>query len=253
MTRALEGKVALITGGGGGQGREAVLAFAAAGATVVTCDLKQEGLRETLDLAAQAGGRASGAAPLDLGEAGAVRDWIDAAARSHGRIDILYNNASAARFAPIGEMSVEDWQFTMRNELDLVFYATRFAWRHLAERGGVIINISSVAGWAGSASAGTGAHCATKAGVQAITRQTALEGAKHGIRAVSISPGFIATPGVADFLANAQVKAALESKIPLGRAGLPKEIAHVALFVASDAASYLTGADIIVDGGMMAG
>ncbi|PMZ30463.1 dehydrogenase, partial [Pseudomonas sp. GW247-3R2A] len=84
--------------------------------------------------------------------------WIDAAVAEHGRIDILYNNASAARFGLVSELSIEDWQYTMRNEIDLLFYTTKYAWHHLAEQRGVIINVSSTAAWGGSKVAGISAH-----------------------------------------------------------------------------------------------
>ncbi len=182
MAGSMEGKVVLISGTGGGQGREAALRFAGAGAYVVGCDLKEEGNRETAALVRAAGGAITTMEPVDLSDPQTARRWIEAAAAARGRIDVLYNNASAARFAPIESFSVEDWQFTVRNELDIVFYATRFAWPHLQKRGGVIINVASVAGMVGSAVGGT-AHAATKGAIIAMTRQLAVEGAPHQIRA----------------------------------------------------------------------
>jgi meso-butanediol dehydrogenase/(S,S)-butanediol dehydrogenase/diacetyl reductase len=251
MTVKFTGKVALITGTGGGQGREAALRFAAAGAVVVGCDLDGEGDRETARLVAEAGGRMTSAS-VDLGDPDAAKAWIDQAAAEHGRIDILYNNASSARFGRLPDLSVEDWRFTLRNELDLVFYAVKFAWPYLIKQGGVIINVGSIAGHHASRSAGIIAHSATKAGVIAMTRQIALEGAKHGVRAVSISPGFILTAGTEKALEAPGAREALIGAIPLGRAGLPGDIAGIAAMIASDEAAYLTGTDIIVDGGLTA-
>jgi NAD(P)-dependent dehydrogenase (short-subunit alcohol dehydrogenase family) len=170
----------------------------------------------------------------------------------YGQIDILYNNASAARFGSIADMSVEDWHYTLRNELDVVFFPTKYAWPQLALRGGVIINISSVAAWGASTAMGIGAHSAAKAGVVALTRQMAIEGAKHRIRAVSISPGVISTPGTAPFLSNPATRAVLLDGVPLERAGESAAVVATALFIASDEASYITGTDIVVDGGMLA-
>ncbi|MFP5517159.1 SDR family oxidoreductase [Azospirillum sp. TSA2s] len=252
MSGRLTGKVALITGTGGGQGREAALRFAAEGAMVVGCDIDAAANERTIALVRDAGGRMGGTAPVDLGDPDDARRWVERAADEHGRIDILYNNASAARFGTVAELSVEDWRFTIRNELDLVFHTTKFAWPFLAGQGGVIINIASVAGWGGSAHAGLVAHAATKGAVVALTRQLALEGAPKGIRAVSISPGFILTPGTAKVLENPAVLKGILDHIPLNRPGQPVEVVGLALFLASDDASYITGADFVVDGGMMA-
>lgn len=252
MSGRLDGKVAIITGTGGGQGRAAALRFAAEGATVIGCDLKDDGNRETIELVRAEGGTMSGSAPVDLGDADQARTWVDAAAAAHGRLDIVYNNASAARFAPLAEMSLEDWRFTLRNELDLVFYVVRAAWAHLIEAGGgVVLNTASVAGWVG-AGAGGFAHCATKGGVLAMTRAIAAEGAPHGIRAVSISPGPIETPGTAELFSAPAARRAVESAVPAGRVGQPNDVVGLAAFLASEEAAFITGADFTVDGGMRA-
>lgn len=253
MTGRLHGKIALISGTGGGQGRAAALRFAAEGATVVGCDVAADAQRETIAMVRAAGGEMSGDdGPVDLASSAGANDWVKRAVARHGRIDVLYNNASAARFAPIEQMTDEDWHFTMRNEIDIVFFPTRAAWPHLARPGGVVINIGSTAGWAGSPGAGTLAHNATKGAVIAMTRQLALEGAPHGIRAVSLSPGFVRTPGTEAFLQDPELRARLTARIPLGRPGEPDEIVAAAVFIASDEASFLTGTDLVVDGGALA-
>jgi NAD(P)-dependent dehydrogenase (short-subunit alcohol dehydrogenase family) len=188
----------------------------------------------------------------DLGDPDGARSWIARAVDDHGRIDIVYNNASSAKFGSIAELSVEDWRFTIRNELDLVFLTTKFAWPHLARRGGSIINVASTAGWQGSRGNGTIAHNATKGGVLAMTRQMALEGAPLGIRANSISPGFVITPGTRAFVDNPVVRAQLTAGIPLGRPGEPEDVVGMAAFLAGDEAAFITGADIIIDGGTTA-
>jgi NAD(P)-dependent dehydrogenase (short-subunit alcohol dehydrogenase family) len=244
----IEGKVVLITGTGGGQGRAAALRFAAAGARVVGCDVKEEGNRETAALVREAGGSIVMMQPVDLGDAPSARGWIEKAAALHGRIDVLYNNASAARFAPIETFTVEDWQFTVRNELDIVFYATRFAWPFLKQRGGVIINIASVAGMVGAAVGGT-AHAATKGAIIAMTRQLAVEGAPHGIRVNSISPGVIESPGTAPMLADPAFRDLMLAHNLIKRVGQPQDVVGAALFLAGDDAAYITGTNIVVDGG----
>lgn len=247
-----DGKVVLISGTGGGQGRAAALRFARAGARVYGGDIDAQAQQQTLDLAREEGLAVAGGGGIDLGDPLQAQAWVEAAVAAHGRLDVLYNNASSARFAAVAEMSVEDWRYTVRNELDLVFYACKYAWPHLARQGGVIINIASVAAWGASTVTGLGAHTATKAGVVALTRQLAAEGAKSGIRAVSISPGVVVTPGTAAFLNNPATRARLLDGIPMGRAAEADEVVATAMFLASDAASYITGTDIAVDGGMLA-
>lgn len=248
----IDGKVALISGTGGGQGRAAALRFAREGAKVFGCDLNASAQQETLDLMQAEGLQMAGSGSVDLGDPAQARTWVEAAVTQYGRIDILYNNASAARFASIADMSIEDWHYTLRNELDIVFFPTKYAWPHLAVGGGVIINISSVAAWGASTVTGIGAHSAAKAGVVAVTRQMAIEGVKSRIRAVSISPGVIATPGTLPFLANPATRSILLDGVPMERAGESDEVVATALFIASDEASYITGTDIVVDGGMLA-
>lgn len=251
MTRRLEGRVALISGTGGGQGRAAALRFVADGAIVVGCDVNVDADAETARLVAEVGGVMT-TMVCDLGDPEGAKSWIDKAVSDHGRIDIVYNNASAAKFGSIAELSVEDWRFTIRNELDLVFLTTKYAWPHLTKQGGVIINVASTAGWQGSRGNGTVAHNATKGGVIAMTRQMALEGAPVGIRANSISPGFIVTPGTRTFVENPAVRAQLTNNIPLARPGEPEDVVGMAAFLASDEAAFITGADIIIDGGTTA-
>jgi meso-butanediol dehydrogenase/(S,S)-butanediol dehydrogenase/diacetyl reductase len=248
MAANFNDKVVLITGTGGGQGRAAALRFAGAGALVVGCDVKEEGNRETAALVRDAGGSMTTMEPIDLSNPETARRWIEDAVALHGRIDVLYNNASAARFAPIESFPVADWQFTVRNELDLVFYATRFAWPHLQERGGAVINVASVAGMVGAAVGGT-AHAATKGAIIAMTRQLAVEGAPHGIRVNSISPGVIESPGTAPMLADPAFRELMLAHNLIKRVGQPNDVVGVALFLAGDDAAYITGTNIVVDGG----
>ncbi|BBY38034.1 beta-ketoacyl-ACP reductase [Mycobacterium mantenii] len=248
------GKVVLITGIGGGQGREAALRFAAEGAVVVGCDINGSTARET-KLAVDGAGLDADIAvdDVDLGEPEQARSWVEAAAQRHGRIDVVYNNGSAARMGSIAEMSVEDWRFTVRNELDLVFFVTKYAWPFLVESGGgTIINVASVAGWVGNRSLQLVAHMAAKGGVIAMTRQMAAEGGPAGIRAVSISPGGIETPAIAHLLAVPEVRAEAVSQNLLPRIGTPADVVGLAVFLASDQASYITGSDFVVDGGLTA-
>ena len=250
----LDGKVALITGVGGGQGREAAIKFAAEGAIVVGCDIDSQSAADTLEAVDEAGLTADiTTTEIDLGDPEQSRRWVEDAAERHGRIDVVYNNGSAAKIGSIAELSVEDWRFTIRNELDLVFFVTKYAWPVLVRSGGgVIINVASVAGWTGNRAVPFVAHMASKGGVIAMTRQLAAEGGPVGIRAVSISPGTIVTPGTADVLAVPEVREALVSQTLIPRLGQPADVVALAVFLASDEAGYITGSDFIVDGGLTA-
>ena len=237
MRVALDGKVVLITGTAGGQGAAAVGLFADAGATVVGCDVKD----------------APGVPRVDLTDEDAVRRWVDAAAEEHGRIDVLYANAGATRFSPLEETSKQEWDFVLRHELDVVFLPVKHAWPHLKATGGSVILVGSTAGLTGSMTNTRVAHTVTKGGVIALTKQLAAEGAPHGIRANCVSPGMIETPATRqDLLADDHPMRRIAGAIPLGRVGQPEEVARCALFLASDAASYVTGANLVVDGGWSA-
>ena len=253
MSKRLEGKVALVTGTGGGQGRAAAAKFAEEGALIVGCDLNDEANRETVAIVEAAGGTMTGMAPVDLSDPEAARAWVVEAAAVHGGIDILYNNASSPRFVLMPEMSVEDWQYAIRNELDLVFYVTKFAWPYLAERGGVIINTASISAHVATPDVGMASHCAAKGGVLALTRAFAADGAKHGIRAVSLSPGPIKTPGaIRDYFHIPGAEEAVIKQLLTDRVGTSEDIAGLAAFVASDEAAFMTGVDVLMDGGMTA-
>jgi len=254
MTGRLAGKVALITGTASGQGRAAALLFAAEGATVADTDINPDGAAETVALVRATGGRMDSAHPLDLNDEDGVKAWIDAAAAAHGGIDILYNNAGATGFSPIAETSYADWSFTIRNELDIVFLATKHAWPHLVVRGGgCVLLVGSTAGITGSVTNTRIAYTASKGGVVAMTKQLAAEGAAHDIRANCISPGMIATPATArDLLADDHPMRTIARAIPLGRIGTPEDIVRGALCLASDEASYVTGANLVIDGGWSA-
>jgi meso-butanediol dehydrogenase/(S,S)-butanediol dehydrogenase/diacetyl reductase len=248
---SLDGKVVLITGTGGGQGRAAALLFAEAGCKVVGCDVKEEGAAETLELVTAAGGTMTSFAPADVSTAEGAQKWVGDAAAVYGGIDILYNNAGANYVGPWDEMTHDDWRFTIANELEIVYYPTKAAWPYLVERGGgVIINIGSIAGMRGMSFVEQAAHGTTKAGVINLTQHLAVSGGPHRIRAVCISPGLIVTPQTQAFVDHPDkpLQPILDS-IPLGRPGRPEDIAAVARFLASDEASYVNGANIVVDGG----
>jgi NAD(P)-dependent dehydrogenase (short-subunit alcohol dehydrogenase family) len=218
----------------------------------VGCDLNADESARTVELVTARRGEMTAMAPVDLGDSHQARRWVADAAAVHGRIDVLFNNAAAPRFAPIAELSDEDWHFTIRNELDLIFYVTQAAWPYLTAGGGAIINTASVQGLVGIATNGGLAHAATKAGVIGMTRQLAAEGAPHGIRANSISPGTIATPATARLSADKELLDGILAPLLVKRLGQPADIAALAIYLASDESSYVTGANFTIDGGLTA-
>ncbi|MEV4899745.1 SDR family NAD(P)-dependent oxidoreductase [Citricoccus sp. NPDC055426] len=249
----LAGKTAVITGIAGGQGRAAALLFAEQGARIIGCDLQDEGVRSTVEEIHQNGGEAFGRA-VDLTDEDAVRFWAADTAAEHGPVHILYANAAATRFAPIAELEFSDWRWNLEHELDVVFLPVRHFWASLvaADRSAIVL-VGSTAGVTGSVTNGRLAHTATKGAVVAMTKQLAAEGAPHGIRVNAVSPGMIRTPATeSDLLAAEHPMARIAEHIPMGRIGAPEEVARCALFLASDEASYVTGANLMVDGGWSA-
>lgn len=245
----LANKIAFITGTAGGQGRAAALLFAGEGAHVIGCDVNREGADETVRMVRDAGGTMESVSPVDLSDPAAAQRWIDEGVAKAGRLDILYNNASAVQFAPMSGMTQEIWSFTIRNELDIIYHVTRAAWPHFEAQGhGVILSTASISGHRGSQGIGAAAHAAAKGGVIALTKQFAAEGARIGVRANCISPGAVITPGLVAALSPEQ-RTHLDQAHPIGRAGRPEDIAYCALYLVSDEANWVTASDFVVDGG----
>ncbi|MBB2748326.1 UNVERIFIED_ORG: NAD(P)-dependent dehydrogenase (short-subunit alcohol dehydrogenase family) [Microbispora rosea subsp. rosea] len=250
----LDGKVVLITGTAGGQGRVASLVFAREGAKVVGCDIQVDANNETVELVRRAGGDMTGIAPIDLTDPEQARQLVEDAVAAYGGLDVVYNNAAMPRFGPMPDFSVEDWRVTIAGELDIPFFVSKFAWPHLVRRGGgVIINVASMAGMIAGEVPPMVAHSAANAGVIGMTRQFALEGARHGIRAVAISPGPVLTPASdRDLGDDRAARDAITRKTLLKRFARPEEIVELAAFLASDRAAYITGANYAADGGATA-
>jgi NAD(P)-dependent dehydrogenase (short-subunit alcohol dehydrogenase family) len=249
----LAGKTAVITGIASGQGRAAALAFAAEGAVVAGCDMDDGGAAATVAAATAAGGTIS-SSRVDLTDEQDVAAWAGRVAAGHGPVHILYANAAATRFAPVDRLSFADWQWNVAHEMDVVFLPVKYFWPQLVRAGRAsIVLVGSTAGVTGSMTNGRLAHTATKGAVVAMTKQLAAEGAPHGIRVNAVSPGMIRTPATeGDLLAPDHPMNGIAKHIPLGRIGAPEEVARCALFLASDEASYVTGANLMVDGGWSA-
>ena len=238
MGDRLQGKVALVTGAGSGIGRAIALRFAAEGATVMASDINEEAATA---VAGEIGSSAK-AIRTDVTVEGEVKAAVDATVQAFGGIDLLVNNAGIAP---------SDWDRTIAVNLSGVYYGLKHGGEAMAARGGgSIINLASVLGLV--ALPGAGAYTATKHGVVGLTRQFAVDLAPRGVRVNCINPGFIETAMTDPMLSVPQMKATIEQQTPLGRWGKPEEVAAVAVFLASDDASYVTGAPYLVDGGFTA-
>ena len=227
--------------------------FAAEGARVVGCDLAAEGAAATEAAVRAEGGEITCMGGVDLGDAGrgpGLGGRRGGDVRRHRRP--LQQRQSAQRFGAVDELSIEEWDFTMRNELSLVYYTVRAAWPHLkAHGGGSIINVGSIAALRGVEFMPQNAHSTAKGGVLALTLQLVVEGGPHGIRANAISPGLVETPNTAPLLADPpeRMQKVVLDRIPLGRHGQAADVVNAAIFLASDESSWVSGTNIVVDGG----
>jgi NAD(P)-dependent dehydrogenase (short-subunit alcohol dehydrogenase family) len=246
----LAGKVCIITGTGGSIGREAALLFAREGALIVGCGLDVDSAVATVDAVRAAGATMVSMQPCDLSKAADCQALVDLAVQTFGRVDVLFNNAAMTYFNWLEDISDEEWDRNRREEVDLVFFLTRAAWPHLKTSRGVVVNMASLTALMSFENLGSLAHTTAKAGIIGMTRQLAMEGGRHGIRANSISPGVIETNQTREQLKNPEWAGYMLGKTLLGRLGRPQEVARVALFLASDDSSYVTGTDIVIDGGM---
>ncbi len=246
----LENKIALITGAGSGMGRAAALLFAKEGARVAVIDINESSAAETAKAIESAGGK-SVAVGADVSDAEDTRSMVSATVKKFGGLDVVYNNAGIeGRGAKLADMPEDAFDQVIAINLRGVFLGMKYSLPHLVERGGgSIVNTASIAGMV--AVRGSAAYCASKAGVIAMTRVAALEYARHNVRVNCICPGAIATPMVKRIMGDeTEMDAHALSRISaLGRIGQPEEIARMALFLASDEASFATGAPFVVDGG----
>jgi meso-butanediol dehydrogenase/(S,S)-butanediol dehydrogenase/diacetyl reductase len=249
----LAGKVALISGTGGGQGRVAAELFAREGAHVVGCDINGDTAAETAEIVRAAGlEMISMEGSVDLADPDQVQAWVQRALDAHGGIDILYNNASLPRLGPFPEVPIEDYRFTVRNEIDVVWFPAQAVWPHLVQRGGGnIVNIGSIAGIVGLRDMGQSAHALAKGAVIGLTAQLAAEGAPVNIRVNCISPGVINAPPIRELLKtgdDSPMMGVIRSTMR-GEPGEPEDIVNAALYLASDEARWVTGTHLVVDGG----
>ncbi len=249
MAGLVEGKVALVTGGGSGIGRQACLVFAREGAQVVVCDVAVEGGQETVGQIEQAGGQAT-FIRADVAQAAEVEALVAKTVETYGRLDCAYNNAGiAGRTARVADDSEQNWERILAINLKGVWLCLKYEIAHMLTRGGgAIVNTASDAGLIGLRRAG--AYVASKHGVVGLTKTAALEYAKANIRVNAVCPGPIDTPMLRE--ASERVIDAMATAQPNGRLGQPREIAEAAVWLCSDAASFVTGHPMPVDGGYLA-
>lgn len=243
----LSGKVALVTGSARGIGRSIAELFSAEGATVVVNDVGSDaGARETLSALTAAGGKGS-VEMFDVSDAAQVDAGVKNILEAHGRIDVLVNNAGITKDNLLLRLSEDDFDAVLRVNLKGTYLLTRTVTRHMMkQRSGRVINLSSVVGMMGNA--GQSNYAAAKAGIIGFTKATARELASRNITVNAIAPGFIRTAMTAAL--PEAVQKAFMAQIPLGRFAEPREVAELALFLASDASSYITGQVVGINGGM---
>lgn len=249
----MEDKVTIVTGSGSGIGKAIALRFAEQGSKVIIAEINEEnGLETEKELLDK--GFSAKFFKADVSSASSVKNLIENTVKMFGTVDVLVNNAGLEYFTTIEETTEEQWDNTMNINLKGVFLGTKYVLPIMRENGkGNIINIASVAGL--SAWPGLGVYSASKGGVVLLTKATAVENGKYGIRANSISPGAIRTPLLEEqYIGSTDdpeaVEAALLKNSPLKQFGDPIEIAEAALYLASDTSKFITGHSLVVDGGL---
>lgn len=252
MTDTMKGKVALVTGGAAGIGRATALLFSEKGAKVVVADVTTEEGQDIADLIRKNGGEAI-FVRCDVSKSKEVEALVNETAKTYGRLDYAFNNAGIeGKAAPTADCSEENWDRTVAINLTGVWLCMKHEIpQMLKQRAGAIVNNSSVAGIVGFA--GLPAYVATKHGVVGLTKTAALEYAKQGIRVNAVCPGVIKTAMVERVIGgNPSVEAQFVAIEPIGRLGYPREVAEAVVWLCSDAASFVTGIAMPVDGGFVA-
>ncbi len=252
MLLGLENKVALVTGGGSGIGRACALAFAREGAKVVVADIMERGGKETVQMIKEAGGE-SIFVKTDVSKTADVEALVKRAVDTYGRLDCGINNAGIEGInAPTADYTEENWERVININLKGVWLCMKYEIPEMQKQGGgAIVNMASVAGLVGFQ--GMPAYCASKGGIIQLTKVAALEYAKSGIRVNAVCPGVIRTPMVERVTGgNPEAEAQFTAIEPVGRMGTPEEIAESVVWLCSDAASFVTGHPMVVDGGLIA-
>jgi len=251
-----DNKVALVTGGASGIGRSTAIAFAREGAKVVVTDIHIEAGEATVRMIEEAGGEAR-FVKADVSEADEVEAMVTRTVEMYGRLDCAFNNAGIegqSAMASLTDCTIAEWDRVMGINLKGVWLCMKYEIPHmLSQGGGSIVNTASVAGLGGGTWVGTTAYVASKHGVIGLTKAAALAYAKSGIRVNAVCPGVVRTPLVERHLkANPRLEALLVANEPIGRMAQPEEVAEAVVWLCSDAASFVTGHPMVVDGGAVA-
>ena len=253
MTKELEGKVGLVTGGTSGIGRETAVLFAKAGVKVVVAGRREREGNETIELVRAAGGEGL-FQKADVSKASEVEALIQKAVERFGRLDVAFNNAGIEGvWVPIVRQSEEDWDRTININLKGVWLCLKYEIKQMLKQGGggSIVNMASVTGLVGGG--GAAAYSASKHGVVGLTKSAALETARSGIRINAVCPAVIETPMGERLFGAPAVHKSVVGLHPIGRFGRPAEIAEAVVWMCSDRASFMTGQSLILDGGFLAG
>ena len=248
----LDGRIAVVTGAGRGIGLEIARALGEAGAVVIVAEIDEKGGQEAAESLSKAGIK-SDFFPLDVTDSTAVNRTADAAVAKYGKVDVLVNNAGYANNIDASEYSDEDYYKLMRINLDGVFFCCRAFGKHMTAAGcGAIVNIGSMSGLISNKPQPQAPYNTSKAAVHMLTKSLACEWAKLGVRVNAVAPGYIATEMTLRGRSNPEWFNCWLNMTPMGRCGNPQEVASAVLFLASDAASYITGSVLSVDGGYTA-
>jgi NAD(P)-dependent dehydrogenase (short-subunit alcohol dehydrogenase family) len=253
MTTELRGKVGIVTGGTSGIGRDAAILFARAGVKVVVAGRREVEGKETIDLVRAAGGDGL-FVKTDVAIAAEVQALVRKTVEKFGRLDIAFNNAGIeGSLMPIVEQPEEDWDRTIDINLKGTWLCLKYEIQQMLKQGGggAIVNMASVAGLIGSS--GFATYCASKHGVMGLTKSTALETARNGIRINVVCPAVIETPMGERIFGGPEIRPYAIGLHPLGRFGKPMEVAEAVVWMCSDRASFMTGQSLVLDGGFLAG